>query len=413
MILRIELENFFSIKDPLVIDFRAAKINTTKSRELRNNVFHWNGTAILKSIGLFGPNASGKSNIISAITLCCRIILESHLNVDGGIFNFEPFKFDGYREKPSRFLINFVCNNVEYEYSFELTQTEILKEALYYYPQGRRARLFARDESLDKPYVFAEGAFAKAADVVASTSKVNLFLSRACVMNREKAVEIYGYFMQTFLLGVLPMNNLQIAEAYFNKYKDLLLVALQCCDSDIVNIDLIKNKIRAQRPTQTSQLSFDVMETEIGHFVTYHKFDPEIAFDMDKDESTGTKELFGLLLSLLDVVRGNKSLMADEFDDRLHTRLADFVIDLIHASERSQFLFSSHNTNLIDSSHFRRDQIVFVNKKEDGSTEAYSLYDFKDFRDTMDAEKAYIQGRFDAVPYTDTSVDKLKQLLGV
>lgn len=412
MILRIELENFYSIKDSLVIDFRAAKINTAKTRELKNNVFEWNGTPILKSIGLFGPNASGKSNIISAISICCRIILDSHLNVEGGSFNFEPFKFEGYSNKPSRFLIDFVCNNVEYEYSFELTKTEILKESLYYYPQGRRARLFTRDESAEKPYIFAEGAFTKPADVVASTSKVNLFLSRACSMNRDKAVELYGYFMNTFLLRVIPMNNLQVAETYFKKYRDLLLAALQCCDSDIVNIDLVKNKIRSQQPIATSQSSFEIVETEIGHFVTYHKFDPAVPFDMDRDESTGTKELFGLLLSLLDVVRNRKALMADEFDDRLHTRLADFVIDMIHASECSQFLFSSHNTNLIDSNHFRRDQIVFVNKKEDGSTESYSLYDFKDFRDTMDAEKAYIQGRFDAVPYTDTSVNTLKRLLG-
>lgn len=412
MILRIELENFYSIKDSLVIDFRAAKINTAKTRELKNNVFEWNGTPILKSIGLFGPNASGKSNIISAISICCRIILDSHLNVEGGSFNFEPFKFEGYSNKPSRFLIDFVCNNVEYEYSFELTKTEILKESLYYYPQGRRARLFTRDESAEKPYIFAEGAFTKPADVVASTSKVNLFLSRACSMNRDKAVELYGYFMNTFLLRVIPMNNLQVAETYFKKYRDLLLAALQCCDSDIVNIDLVKNKIRSQQPIATSQSSFEIVETEIGHFVTYHKFDPSVIFDMDMDESTGTKELFGLLLSLLDVVRNKKALMADEFDDRLHTRLADFVIDMIHASECSQFLFSSHNTNLIDSNHFRRDQIVFVNKKEDGSTESYSLYDFKDFRDTMDAEKAYIQGRFDAVPYTDTSVNTLKRLLG-
>lgn len=412
MILRIELENFFSIKAPLVIDFRAAKINTARTRELKNNVFEWNGTTILKSIGLFGPNASGKSNIISAIDFCCRVILESHLNVEGRIFNFEPFKFGDYRNRPSRFLINFVCNNIEYEYSFELTKTEILSESLYYYPQGRRAKLFTRDESQDRVYSFAEGAFVKPSDVAESTSKANLFLSRASSMNRERAVEIYRYFMQTFLLHVIPINNLQMAEDYFNKYKDLLLVALQCCDSDIVNIELIKHKIRSPQPSVSPQSPFEVVETEVGQFVTYHKFDPSIAFDMSKDESTGTRELFGLLLSLLDVVRNKKALMADEFDDRLHTRLADFVIDMIHASESSQFLFSSHNTNLIDSTHFRRDQIVFVNKKEDGSTEAYSLYDFKDFRDTMDAEKAYIQGRFDAVPYTDTSVSTLKQLLG-
>ncbi len=59
----------------------------------------------------------------------------------------------------------------------------------------------------------------------------------------------------------------------------------------------------------------------------------------------------------------------------------------------------------------RKDQVVFVNKLADGSTEVYSLYDYKDFRDNMDAEKGYIQGRFDAVPFVDSTVMNLKQLL--
>ena len=59
----------------------------------------------------------------------------------------------------------------------------------------------------------------------------------------------------------------------------------------------------------------------------------------------------------------------------------------------------------------RKDQVVFVNKLDDGSTEVYSLYDYKDFRDNMDAEIGYIQGRFDAVPFVDSTVMNLKQLL--
>jgi AAA15 family ATPase/GTPase len=103
--------------------------------------------------------------------------------------------------------------------------------------------------------------------------------------------------------------------------------------------------------------------------------------------------------------------MLDEFDASLHSRLSEFIIDLVHASERSQLLFTSHNTNLISMNRFRKDQIVLVQKKDDGSTEVYSLYDFKDFRETMDAEKGYLQGRFDAVPIVDTSVARLKQLM--
>ena len=89
--------------------------------------------------------------------------------------------------------------------------------------------------------------------------------------------------------------------------------------------------------------------------------------------------------------------MVDEFDLSLHTLLADFILDLIHASTNAQLLFTSHNTNLIDVTRMRKDQILFVNKKDDGSSEVYSLYDFKEFRDNMDAEKGYKQGRMKPV----------------
>ena len=107
MILKIEFENFFSIRDRVRIDFQAANINTALTRELGHNVMEWNGVHVLKSVGLFGPNASGKSNIMKAVDFCCRLILNSHLNNEGVVFNFEPFKFDGWQEKPSKFLPQF------------------------------------------------------------------------------------------------------------------------------------------------------------------------------------------------------------------------------------------------------------------------------------------------------------------
>lgn len=150
---------------------------------------------------------------------------------------------------------------------------------------------------------------------------------------------------------------------------------------------------------------------DILRFQTTHRKSPELVFDLDVEESNGTRKLFQILLRLLDVVRNRKSLMMDEFDMGLHTRLADFILDLIHTSESSQLLFTSHNTNLIDMRRLRKDQVVFVNKLEDGSTDVYSLYDYKDFRENMDAEKGYIQGRFDAVPFVDSSVMNLKKLM--
>lgn len=411
MLLKIEIENFFSIKNRIVIDFRAANIKTPKAKELSDNVFDWNGTKILKSIGLFGPNASGKSNILKAIDFCCRLILESHQNNEGSVFNFQPFKFDGYESMPSHFLVDFVCEGMEYEYSFTLNRNQILAESLYYYPNGKKkAKVYTRNEENAEKYSFSSGLILKPRDVTINTSNKSLFLSRASSMNRELAQRLYRYFLNTFMLGIVNMNSISV-EDLFKKYKKLILKALSICDLDICDIRIRHDKIPAPVPEMLGNSSIQFQLMDILRFQTVHSRSDKVTFDMEMEESAGTKNLFSILLRLLDVVRNRKSLMLDEFDASFHTRLAEFVLDLIHASAQSQLLFSSHNTNLIDTSRLRRDQIIFVNKQADGSTEIYSLYDFKDFRENMNAEKAYIQGRFDAIPFVDSSVASLKQLL--
>lgn len=408
MILKIELENFFSIKDRIRIDFRAANINTVLARDLSYNVMEWNGVPVLKTIGLFGPNASGKSNILKAIAFCCQLILGSHLYNEGMTFNFEPFKFDGFENKPSQFLIDFVCENVEYEYSFELTREKIVRESLYHYPVGRRAKVFVREA--DGKYSFGSGVVAKPMDVALNTSNKNLFLSRASSMNRDVAQKLYRYFLNQFLLGLVNVNDLIVLDS-FKMYKKVILKALEICDTDITDIEVRKEQVPAPVLPMAGQTELSFKLVDVLRFKTVHRNQSNVMFDLDMEESNGTRKLFQILIRLLDVVKNKKSIMMDEFDMGLHTRLADFILDLIHASPSSQLLFTSHNTNLIDVKRLRRDQIVFVNKSEQGATNVYSLYDFKDFRENMDAEKGYIQGRFDAVPYVDSSVESIKQIL--
>ena len=78
LLLACELENILSIKDTVRIDFRAANLNTNLTKQLSDNVIEWRGEKILKTIGLFGANAAGKSNIIRAIIFFCRTMLDSH-----------------------------------------------------------------------------------------------------------------------------------------------------------------------------------------------------------------------------------------------------------------------------------------------------------------------------------------------
>ncbi|MEP1095129.1 MAG: ATP-binding protein [Cyclobacteriaceae bacterium] len=418
MILEIRLSNFFSIKEEVILDLRAGNIQTKQAKELKDHFFTHEKDNILKSVAIYGANASGKSNVIKAIRFCCRMIFQSHLHNENSIFNFLPFKFDGFESKPSLFFIRFVSNNVEFEYSYSLTRKEIITEELYHYPRGRRAKIFARDERIpgekkDK-YSFSN-TIKRPLDVAENTSTKTLFISRASQMDRVIGKELFNYFNEQFILGYTGFNSHSL-EHNLIKNKEFLLKALQIADSDIVDISYTKEKIKLKSfqvsfNSENSPISNEESEGEVLKIVTYHKASPNIAFDFDTEESEGTKKLFVILLSILDIVKQNKTLLIDEIETSLHSNLVEFIVNLFNASEKAQLIFTTHNTNLLNLRKIRRDQVFFVNKLEDGSSDLYSLFDYKDFRENMDAEKGYLQGRFDAIPFIDETQSSLKTIL--
>ena len=419
MILEIKISNFFSIKDEVVLDLRAGNLRSKKSKDLSNNVFNWEKENVIKTVAIYGANASGKSNIIKTIRFCCKMIFSSHTHNEDTGFNFKPFIFNK-NEEPSTFFIRFVSDNIEYEYSFSLTPSEILTESLYHYPNGRKAKIFERDEQIkgDKSDKYSFGNVIKRPlDVAHNTSKKTLYISRASQMDRDMGKIIYNYFNHQFILGYQNApNNLSI-DYLFEENKEFLLQALQIADSDIVNITMEKQKVMSKTLGITFGASgketLDVSDKEVKHikFNTFHRTNPSIPFDFDTQESDGTRKLFYILLNIIDIVKNNKTLIIDEIEDSLHSKIVEFIVDLFHKSKSSQLIFSTHNTNLIDLDRMRKDQIYFVNKNKNSSSELYSLYDYKDFRENMDAEKGYLQGRFDAIPFVDYADSFIKSVI--
>lgn len=416
MVLEIRLSNFFSIKDEVVIDFRTANIKSSNARALKNNVFEYDGAEILKTIIVYGANASGKSNIVKAIRFCNAMIAESHNHNENTAFNYTPFKFEGCQDKPSKYFVRFVLNEIEYEYSFSLVHNSVLTESLYYYPKGRIKEVFTRDESLGKSkkekYSFND-LIKRPFDVAESTSDKTLFISRASQMDRELAKDIFNFFDKTFVLNYLEFG-ISAIESITSQYKQQLIGALKIADSDIedVKIKLLKKtgkNIYADLTSMTIKVE-DVAQ-EYLQIKTFHKANPGVAFDFLTEESKGTVRLFFIMLTLLEVVRNNKILLIDEIEDSLHPRIIDYIFNLFNAGEKAQLICTTHNTQFLNLKKFRKDQVYFVNKGTNGASDLYSLYDFSDFRDTMDLEKAYLQGRFDAVPLVDDSFEHLKTLL--
>ena len=416
MILEIRLSNFFSIKDEVVLDLRGGKINSEVSRNLKDNVFKYGDDQILKTVAIYGANASGKSNIIKAIRFCSSMVFRSHMHNENATFNFIPFKFDGYNDKPSNFSIKFVIDNIEYDYSFSLTNKKIISESLYHSPNGRRALVFDRNENLgeSKNDKYNFGSYIKRPiDVAENTSDKTLYISRASQMDREIPKKLFKFFNEYFILDYRPVNIDRVINQ-FEVYSKVLLTALQIADSDIVKIEIRKKivpmkALKFELSDNTSSVSDGVQE--ILEVFTYHKTDPEKVFFFDSEESGGTIKLFYTLLTIIDVVKNGGVLIVDELEDRLHTKIVEFILNLFYAGDNAQLIYATHNTNLLNLRKMRKDQIYFVNKKVDASTDLYSLFDYKDFRDTMDVEKAYLQGRFDAVPYINDSLDNIRNLI--
>ena len=381
MVLEIRLSNMFSFRDEVTLDLQAAKIQTKKARELEGNLFSVDGEQMLKSVALFGANASGKSNVIKAIRACVNMVRSSHnYNVDTR-FAISPFKFEDYANKPSSFYIRFLLNGVEYEYSFSFMHDEIITETLYYYPNGRKSLVFSRDESrgTEKKDIYEfKTVIKRPFDVADNTSKKTLYISRASQMDREIAQKIFLFFCNDIVLDY-QVANIDSLDNLFKERKEQMLEVLRTADSDIIDFKIQNNAI-----------------------TTFHRTNPSVAFDFETEESEGAKTLFRMMVRMIGIIHEGKMLLVDEIDNSLHTQLVEFVIGMFNHSDHAQLIYTTHNTHLLNTDFQRRDQVYFVNKREDGSSDLYSLFDFKDFRDTLDMEKAYLQGRFDAIPYIST-----------
>ncbi|GHT65224.1 hypothetical protein AGMMS50239_24490 [Bacteroidia bacterium] len=415
MVLEICLSNFFSIKDEVVLDLRAGNSKSQQTQRLQANTFACKDEHLLKSVAVYGANASGKSNIVKAIQMSVQMILQSHLYNENVVFNIAPFKFEDFPKKPSFFLIRFVMNDIEYEYSFSFSRNEIFTEELYYYPNNRRAKVFTRNEKAgkEKSEIYSFGsAIRKPLDIAENTSRKTLYISRASQMDREIAKDVFMFFAEKIRLG-FAFEPLFI-EKSFTGNKEVILKALQIADSDIVNVKMEKIKQphkNVNADLANKQILEQNMTIDLLTFTTFHKANKTIPFNFSLEESQGTQMLFYTILNVIDVIKNNKLLLLDEIETSLHSKIVEYIIGLFHASDSAQIVYTTHNTNLLNLNKLRKDQIYFVNKKDDGSSDLYSLFDYKDFRDTMDVEKAYLQGRFDAIPYIDDSLEKIKTIV--
>jgi AAA15 family ATPase/GTPase len=391
----------------------ASKV-TAKYKELdENNIIQVDDElSLLKSAAVYGANASGKSNLVKALNFMQWFVLNSSRETQiTDLINVENFKLSTETaEQPSCFEIVFLEDHKIYRYGFEVNQKRVLSEWLFYVPKVKEFRLFERKEDRVK----IARRFKEGDDIISKTRNNALFLSVVAQFNGEISKNILLFFARK--LNV-------ISGLHGNIYRNYTIEYFKTNSSDIINlikkldlgIDDISIKTRKVLPEDLLEIPEEFRTLLISKklqaddiYTTHKKYNAEgevislEQFDLDKNESEGTKKLFAFAGPILETLRKGEVIVIDELDARLHPLITRTIIDLFNSNEtninNAQLIFMTHDTNLLSDKIFRRDQIWFTEKDRQGATDLYSLVEYKIENDAS-FESDYIKGRYGAIPF--------------
>lgn len=379
--------------------------------------------ALLRSAAIYGPNASGKSNLLLALQTMRRVVLESAINLQrGDKLPVTPFRLNPEtRQQPSEFEVTFLVEGVRYQYGFAATAERIHEEWLLAYPKGRPQRWLGRAWNPDdQRYDWELGNNLTGEKQLwqKSTRDNALFLSTAVQLNSEQLQPVFDWFKNTLRLanvgGWGPEFSASLCES---SDKAKIMDFLRAADLHIDDI-LVETRpfdpaaLPADMPEPVREaIAGDMRDKKILDIKTVHKDDEgsPVTFDFG-DESDGTQKLFAFAGPWIDSLANGYVLFIDELHDNLHPRLVEFLVQLFHNPEinpnNAQLVFTTHETSILNQAVFRRDQIWFCEKDKSQATVLYPLTDFSPRKGRENLEAAYLSGRYGALPF----IRSLKQI---
>lgn len=412
MLLSFKVKNYRSIKEEVSLDLLATSDDTLLSQ----NVFVANKLPILKSIGVYGPNASGKSNILKAYMVFRSMILESLIraNLDVDLSN-EFFKLSSTTEnKPSRFEMTFLIDEDEFVYGFEISKKQV--EAEWLIKIKGKVEYFVRkkqDIEHNKNYFREATAILKK-----QTGERVLFLSVLSANNQPLSKKIVDFIQNSnYVSGTnrgvtlnYSLNQFLSGEDMAKKMRDWMVNADFGITDIVASQRLVSSDDIREIPDKFKELIFkkDSKITERRLKFSHSKYDKDRKkvgdefLDFFAEESEGTQQFFALVAPLIDTLNHGKVLFIDEIDASLHPQLCKYIVTVFNSKKgnpkNAQLVFTTHDISLLDVGLLRRDQVYFTEKNKFGATKLFSLSDISE-RKGLNFAKRYMEGRYDALPY--------------
>ena len=413
MLLMFKIKNYTSFKNESILDMRA-----TAYVQHPSHVIHVNDKlGLLKTTALYGANASGKSNLISAMFFFEQYIFSQFINKNENVdfesnetgmkMKLEPFVLSNDTNNASEFDIIFLHNDKQLQYGFECTSNEVLNEWLFINDKKVYERT-GTELSFGNKYQKMLSAYKKLPTERLYIAVLEYFLDEEA----KKAVlgDFISFFSKEYnvfteilfestvkgLAGIVGLSKKLVSNKVYRKkvehYLRLIDVGIKRLDVQIETIfDERTGKKKEEKVARTVHDIYDETGNVVG----------EKLFDL-RQESTGTLRFLAYIQNIIEMISNGGVFIVDEMSARLHPLLTKLIVDIFCSSQnkKAQLIFTTHDISLLNNNQFRRDEVVFVDKNERGESSLYALSDLK-VREDATFNKDYLQGKYGAIPIFD------------
>jgi AAA15 family ATPase/GTPase len=414
MLIRFAVTNYRSISDRQEISLVASSLRDSANSVLRTpQAGH---LSLLPTAIVYGPNASGKSNLFNAIKFMKNAALHSHSQGDKDTkIPLVPFRLAPHTQKmPSMFEIDFYADDIRYSYGFSVINGKFDEEWLFSFPLGYQRILFER-----KGNSFSFGRLFKGQNRTISelTRENSLFLSAAHQNNHDSLKPVLDFFRNIKLYGNISGTGHGVNSLYEEKDVDSRVVLfIEEMRSGINGFRKIERNFTEEEFKLRAGLN-DLLKKSSGIESDFFEDTPDskqkiiefghqssggetVYFDLE-DESAGTLRLLVMLNRVFEALDTGSLVVVDELDASLHSQISEAIVSMF-SDQRinrngAQLIATTHDTNLLQSNVLRRDQFWLVEKSDFGASEIYPLIDYRT-KATDNLERGYLQGRYRAVP---------------
>ena len=439
MLIRFVLENLFSFGEQKEF----TTIPNKRLKTLEHHKYNYNDFNVLKIGAIYGANGAGKSNLIKSLELFQKLIVREKIPFR---LKDSKFKFNNPEDNQNQvFVIEFIQENKAFYYGIILDENTIITEELYLSGLGKNDdkliyerktdtnektsiifhEEFENDEKSQVLKAVLLEEFVKPDEPILKllSNRDNKFLAnvkiaykwfedtlqiitpdskpRALAHKIDIDPEFKNYatdLMCSFNIGISELTSeKKDVKEFFGEDNDKEI------DRLIKDVDDSPKKMIGLRSNKGDEIiivkengKIFVKTLKIGHIGKRNK---SVLFNLN-EESDGTVRLLDFVPAFRSIISNEKVFFIDEIERSIHPLLIKELVRKfsLDPDTKGQLIFSTHESNLLDQEIFRQDEIWFAEKNNDGSTDLYSLNDFKEHK-TIDIQKGYLNGRYGSIPF--------------